>query len=98
MGGTRIDGAAPPVVNVDTSSRNTVTVKRGDTLQSIADRNRVELRDLMAANGITNPKQAFIQAQELKLPTKNYAAPPPVVTDLAAHKDVPPAPAAGTVD
>ncbi len=41
----------------------TVTVKQGDTLQSIANRLGVDLNDLMAATEIKTPNKSFFPAR-----------------------------------
>lgn len=53
--------AATPVTG------NTITVRRGDTLYSLARKNGVPLRSLIAANGI-KPPYALAVGQKLKVP------------------------------
>jgi len=93
--GNRIDGATARASTVDTTSPDMVTVKKGDTLQSIADRLGVELKDLMAANGITDSTQV-LPGRELEIPTKNRADTPAATPSPApaqtSKSGLPPAP------
>jgi len=60
----------------DTASRDTVTVRNGDTLSAIAARNHVPLADLLAANPrITDPNKIF-PGQDVKLPQPVLAGAP----------------------
>jgi LysM repeat protein len=60
-----------PFPGSDGATGNTVIVKAGETLQQIADRNNVDVKDLMAENQILDPN-AILIGRELKLPEKCY--------------------------
>src|SRR5438128_1008443 len=81
----------------DSSSANTVTFKMGDTLQKIADDNDVDLKDVMAANHLTD-SNAILPGQEIRIPKKNYAATEPAGATVSGSQQVASAPGAGSVD
>ncbi|MFN8493683.1 MAG: LysM peptidoglycan-binding domain-containing protein [Caldilineaceae bacterium] len=61
------------------------TVKAGETLSQIAEANHVDLAELMALNGITDPN-AIYRGQVLRLPSTQTTTntPTPTTTDTAA--------------
>jgi LysM repeat protein len=71
------------------------TVKRGETLQGIANRNRVTLSALLSANGLKKTS-AIRVGQRLRIPGKAGATAAPAPT--AAKPAPTPAPAAPAVD
>ena len=58
-----------------TGAVKTYTVKSGDTLQAIARRNGVTVKELQAANNLTTTR--IIVGQKLRIPSKETAAPTP---------------------
>jgi lipoprotein NlpD len=75
-----IDRAATSGATPSTEAVPTYVVKRGDTLYSIAREQRVELRDLMAWNNLTNSTRLSVgQALRLRAPAAAEPAPPPPV-------------------
>ncbi|MGC2197113.1 MAG: LysM peptidoglycan-binding domain-containing protein, partial [Terriglobales bacterium] len=94
MGRLAINGSAWPTFSPDTASPNTVIVKQGDTLEKIAKSLNVDLKDLMAANGIKGPNQTILAGQELNVPPQNSGAVPAPKEPLQVHSS----PMGGTVD
>src|SRR5262249_52527684 len=79
MGEVRFD--APMSCPVpDVASESAITFRLGDTLQNIADCHNVDLKDLMAANGITDPNAIF-PGREIKIPQKSYPSAEPSPTN-----------------
>jgi|GEM_PF-3955221 len=76
--------APPPAAKPPAASGGTYTVKSGDTLGAIADRNGTTVSEIMKANpSIKNPNQISV-GQQIKLPSKQSgggfsppASPPP---------------------
>ena len=66
--------AAAPT-NGATGAAKTYTVKSGDTLQAIARRNGVTVKELQAANNLTTTR--ITVGQKLRIPSKETAAPTP---------------------
>jgi len=79
----------------DVASDNAVIFRFGDTLQNIANCQGVELKDLMAANNITDPN-AVLPGREIKIPRESYAASVPASS--SAPQKPASAPNAGSVD
>jgi hypothetical protein len=79
MSGTTATSGSSPVNDASANwgagggTSDTVLLKPGDTLQSIADKAGVPLQDLMAENHITDPNLQVIAPRELMLPKHSYA-------------------------
>jgi LysM repeat protein len=61
--------------NGASAAAKTYTVKSGDTLQAIARRNGVTVKELQAANNLTTTR--ITVGQKLRIPSKETAAPTP---------------------
>lgn len=92
MGDMRIDTTASCRA-ADTTS-DSVIFRQGDTLQSIADCNHVDLNDLMAANHLTDPN-AILPGQEIRIPKGSYLPPS---GSAEVKRDIGGSPNAGSVD
>ena len=66
--------AAAPT-NGATGAAKSYTVKSGDTLQAIARRNGITVKELQAANNLTTTR--ITVGQKLRIPSKEAAAPTP---------------------
>jgi membrane-bound lytic murein transglycosylase D len=66
---------ATPPTNGASGAAKTYTVKSGDTLQAIARRNGVTVKELQAANNLTTTR--ITVGQKLRIPSKETAAPTP---------------------
>ena len=66
--------AATPA-NGATGAAKTYTVKSGDTLNTIARRNGVTVKELQAANNLTTTR--ITVGQKLRIPSRETAAPTP---------------------
>lgn len=75
----------------------THTVKRGETLYSIASENRIDPRDLAAWNGITDPTRVQ-SGQVLRLRPPQQAAASPTGPETRAGVEVMPITGAGAVE
>lgn len=74
MGVSSVGGALSAIFTGQPSSKDTVTVRKGDTLTAIAARNKVPLKDLVAANPqIKDPNKIF-PGQGIMLPKPVLAA------------------------
>ena len=72
--GERGKGPSPTATAVP--AKDLYTVKRGDTLYSIAQANGVDHRELAALNNIDNPSRIYV-GQQLRLRPATAAAPSP---------------------
>jgi LysM repeat protein len=72
--------AAPAPDTLHLRARTTYTVRRGDTLEAIADRHGASVRELMDLNGIRNPNR-IAAGQVLKVPQRHTTE--PVTPDAA---------------
>ncbi len=83
--------APVPPANIPAASGMTYTVQAGDMLANIARRHGVKVNDLMALNGISDPRK-LRAGQTLKLPAGAHA---PTAAPARAEQinNIPPAPA-----
>ena len=95
MGQLRVDSTTSSAS--PSTPSDSVTFKVGDSLQKIADDHGVDLKDLMAANNITDPN-AVLPGREIQIPEKCYVQPQATPSTQSAGPQLLSSPAAGSVD